>query len=99
MTEWIDTPGALQSTGRPTDVALQGAGYFVVADATFLGLPPGRAGIERMAREAGVVGIPYGAFCHPERPAVGQWIRFAHCKSEGVIADAAQRLRSWGHPA
>ena len=75
------------------------AGYFVVADATFLGLPPGRAGIERMAREAGVVGIPYGAFCHPERPAVGQWIRFAHCKSEGVIADAAQRLRSWGHPA
>lgn len=29
--DMVDTPGALQSTGRPTDVALQGAGYFVVA--------------------------------------------------------------------
>ena len=56
----------------------------------------GMAFCQRLAREAGVVAIPNVVFYTPQHRDYGRHlVRFAFCKQEHVIADAAQRLRNW----
>ncbi|MGN6743130.1 MAG: aminotransferase class I/II-fold pyridoxal phosphate-dependent enzyme, partial [Amnibacterium sp.] len=78
-------------------VSVPRAGYFVVADAAPLGFPDGAALCRRLPELAGVVGVPVSAFTGPRmaeelRPLV----RFAFCKAEPVIAEAATRLAALG---
>ena len=78
-------------------VSVPQAGYFVVADARPLGFLDGAELCRRLPGLAGVVGVPVSAFCGPAladelRPLV----RFAFCKSEPVLAEAALRLAALG---
>ncbi len=73
------------------------ATYFVTAD--IRNMHPDGDGREfclRLAREAGVVAIPNVVFYTPQHAHHGKHlVRFAFCKQETVISEAAQRLRSW----
>jgi N-succinyldiaminopimelate aminotransferase len=56
----------------------------------------GREFCRRLAHEAGVVAIPNIAFYTPQNAHKGRHlVRFAFCKQENVIAEAAHRLRNW----
>ena len=56
----------------------------------------GREFCQRLAREAGVVAIPNVVFYATQNAHSGRHlVRFAFCKQEKVIAQAAQRLRNW----
>ena len=79
------------------DVFPSSATYFVTAD-----IRPhqsdgdGMAFCQRLAHEAGVVAIPNVVFYMPQHRDRGRHlVRFAFCKQEGVIAEAARRLRNW----
>lgn len=39
--------------------------------------------------------IPLSAFCAEPAPATASILRFAFCKREEVLDDAADRLRAW----
>jgi N-succinyldiaminopimelate aminotransferase len=73
------------------------ATYFVTAD--IRSMQPngdGREFCHRLAHEAGVVAIPNVAFYTPQNAHHGRHlVRFAFCKQEKVITEAAHRLRSW----
>ncbi|WP_394276368.1 aminotransferase class I/II-fold pyridoxal phosphate-dependent enzyme [Luteococcus sp.] len=81
------------------DVMSPDAGYFTLADAAPLGIDDAAAAVRAMAVDPGVVGIPYSAFCHPTAATGRSWIRFAQCKDESVIAEAARRLTGFQYPA
>lgn len=88
--------------GAGFDVLVPDAGYFTIADLSPLGLPPGTEGVRELARRAGVVGIPWTAFCHPggEAATLGaRWVRFAQCKSVEVLRAAERNLREFATPA
>ena len=56
----------------------------------------GMAFCQRLAREAGVVAIPNVVFYTPSHRDAGRHlIRFAFCKQEEVLAEAARRLIAW----
>ncbi|GAB2541767.1 aminotransferase class I/II-fold pyridoxal phosphate-dependent enzyme [Brachybacterium huguangmaarense] len=81
-------------------VAVPDAGYFVVADLAPLGEADAVALCERLPAEAGVVAIPVGAFCHPDADGghasrFGSLVRFAFCKDDATMAEAARRLEAW----
>lgn len=81
-------------------VAVPEAGYFVVADLAPLGEPDAVALCERLPAEAGVVAIPVDAFCRPEAEGgnaerFGSLVRFAFCKDDATMDEAARRLREW----
>jgi len=84
--------GALASAGL--DVSLPAGSYFVVADARPLGGGDASAFVERLATEAGVVGIPVSAFAADPARYPGL-VRFAFCKRADVLRDAAERLVRW----
>jgi N-succinyldiaminopimelate aminotransferase len=68
-------------------------GYFVVADAAALGYPDAAAFCRELPSLAGVVGVPLSAFVLPEhRAPINSLVRFAFCKRESVLTDAAERL-------
>jgi N-succinyldiaminopimelate aminotransferase len=71
--------------------------YFVTVDVRPLQEDgDGMAFCHRLAHEAGVVAIPNVVFYTPQHRDRGRHlVRFAFCKQEHVIADAAHRLRSW----
>jgi N-succinyldiaminopimelate aminotransferase len=71
--------------------------YFVTADIRSMQQNgDGREFCQRLAHEAGVVAIPNVAFYTPQNAHHGRHlVRFAFCKQEKVIAEAAQRLRNW----
>jgi N-succinyldiaminopimelate aminotransferase len=71
--------------------------YFVTADIrTMQANGDGREFCHRLAHEAGVVAIPNVAFYTPQNAHRGRHlVRFAFCKQENVITQAAQRLRKW----
>ena len=81
---------SLQAAGLRPFVP-QGA-YFVMADISHLGFADDRAFCRYLTTEIGVAAIPPSAFYH--RPADGATLaRFAFCKSDAVLAEAASRLR------
>ena len=73
------------------------ATYFVTADIRSMQANgDGREFCQRLAREAGVVAIPNVVFYATQNAHSGRHlVRFAFCKQEKVIAQAAQRLRNW----
>jgi N-succinyldiaminopimelate aminotransferase len=73
------------------------ATYFVTADVRSMHANgDGRKFCQRLAHEAGVVAIPNVVFYTPQNAHSGRHlVRFAFCKQEKVIAQAAQRLRNW----
>ena len=68
-------------------------GYFVVADAAPLGFADAEEFCRRLPELAGVVGVPISAFVRRDnRAEYASLVRFAFCKRETVLADAAGRL-------
>lgn len=81
-------------------VSVPHAGYFVVADLSGLGEDDAAALCERLPVEAGVVAIPVSAFCHDDAEGghAGRFrslVRFAFCKDDATMAEAARRLTAW----
>ncbi|GAA1818532.1 pyridoxal phosphate-dependent aminotransferase [Agromyces neolithicus] len=79
------------------DVSPPQAGYFVIADASPLGVVDGDAFCRQLPERAGVVGVPVSAFVHPDRhDAYRSLVRFAFCKRLPVLEEASARLRRLG---
>ncbi|WP_058234999.1 aminotransferase class I/II-fold pyridoxal phosphate-dependent enzyme [Devriesea agamarum] len=78
-------------------VAPPEAGYFVVADGSPLGIEDADSWCLDAACDVGVSAIPVSALCHPG--ASSNWarplIRFAFCKEDATLHEAAARLRRW----
>ena len=69
--------------------------YFVVADAAPLGVDDGAAFCWRLPETVGVAAVPVSVFCLD--PDLGRTlVRFAFCKREEVLAEAARRLARSG---
>ncbi|MDO5052416.1 MAG: aminotransferase class I/II-fold pyridoxal phosphate-dependent enzyme [Pseudoclavibacter sp.] len=84
---------ALEQAGL--DVVRPQAGYFVCADARPLGVRDAAALCRAMPERIGVAAVPLAALCArggegAER--YGSWLRFAFCKREEVLREAARRL-------
>lgn len=75
-------------------VAPSRGSYFVVADAAPLGVTEAAAYARELVRDAGVASIPLSAFApgSPD-PAIRTSLRFAFCRSDAAIEEAARRLR------
>ncbi|MFK5634786.1 MULTISPECIES: pyridoxal phosphate-dependent aminotransferase [unclassified Ornithinimicrobium] len=84
---------ALGSVGVPVSPS-QGT-YFVIADLAGHGVSDAVDFCRRMPEELGVVGVPVSVFCHDKEP-VASLVRFAFCKKEEVLREAARRLRALG---
>lgn len=82
---------ALRTAGF--DVHRSEAGYFVCADPRPLGYSDGFEFCREMPARIGVAAVPVSAFVDDDQP----WrhlVRFAFCKRDEVIAEAAERLGS-----
>ncbi|HEY2639456.1 MAG TPA: pyridoxal phosphate-dependent aminotransferase [Streptosporangiaceae bacterium] len=66
--------------------------YFITADIAGLGEPDGLAFCRSLPRRCGVVAVPNVVF-YDDRQAGRSQVRFAFCKREEVLAEAAARLR------
>ncbi|MFC0673373.1 aminotransferase class I/II-fold pyridoxal phosphate-dependent enzyme [Brachybacterium hainanense] len=75
-------------------VTVPASGYFALADAAPLGLPDAVAAARDLPERVGVVAVPLSAFARSERTDLRSILRFAFCKSDAVLEDAAARLRS-----
>lgn len=74
-------------------VARPAATYFVVADATPLGFEDAEALSRKLPELVGVVGIPVAAFSTAaHRDTYRSLIRFAFCKKDDILSEAASRL-------
>lgn len=80
---------ALTAVGLPV-APCQGT-YFVIADAAPLGVTDAVEFCRRMPEQVGVVGVPVSAFVD-DKAAVASLVRFAFCKREDVLREAARRL-------
>jgi N-succinyldiaminopimelate aminotransferase len=79
----------LEAAGLTTYVP-QG-GYFALVDVASIGERDGGAFCRALPARCGVVGVPVGVFC--DDPELGRTlVRFAYCKRESVIDEAAERL-------
>lgn len=79
----------LRTAGLTTYVP-QG-GYFATVDVASIGETDGASFCRGLAARCGVVGVPVGVFC--DDPDLGRTlVRFAYCKREDVIDEAARRL-------
>ncbi|WP_346164930.1 pyridoxal phosphate-dependent aminotransferase [Streptomyces graminearus] len=67
--------------------------YFVTTDIRPLGEKDGFAFCRALPERAGVVAIPNAVF-YDDREAGAPFVRFAFCKREDVLREAAQRLRA-----
>ncbi|MGO8961117.1 MAG: pyridoxal phosphate-dependent aminotransferase [Streptosporangiaceae bacterium] len=67
--------------------------YFITTDIASLGEADGLAFCRSLPRRCGVVAVPNVVF-YDNRQAGRSQVRFAFCKREEVLADAAARLRS-----
>lgn len=84
-------------------VSRPSAGYFALADPGPFGEHDAAALAERLPAEAGVVGIPLGAFYRPEAepvvpvhgPDPRTLLRLAFCKDRPTIERALEGLESW----
>lgn len=78
-------------------VSIPQAGYFVIADASPLGVDDGAAFCRELPDRAGVVGVPVSAFVHRDRhDAYRTLVRFAFCKQLPVLEEASARLSRLG---
>ncbi len=74
-------------------VSIPDAGYFIVADATPLGITDSAEFCRALPALAGVVGVPVSAFVRPEnRGDYAGLVRFAFCKKVDVLERAAAQL-------
>jgi N-succinyldiaminopimelate aminotransferase len=74
-------------------VSLPDAGYFIVADASPLGVTDAATFARELPHRAGVVGIPVTAFVRPEnRDGLGTHLRFAFCKRRDLLERASAQL-------
>ena len=67
--------------------------YFVIADFAGHGVEDAVEFCRRMPEELGVVGVPVSVFCDDKEP-VASLVRFAFCKQDEVLQEAARRLRT-----
>lgn len=75
------------------DLSLPDASYFIVADASSLGVHDAVDFCRGLPSRAGVVGIPITAFVHADRQGdYRSLVRFAFCKRRDVLDEAAARL-------
>jgi N-succinyldiaminopimelate aminotransferase len=85
----------LRSAGFP--LSLPEGSYFIVADASALGVEDAAEFCRRLPSLAGVVGIPITAFVHSDRHSdYRSLVRFAFCKKRAVLQEAATRLAALG---
>ncbi|MFP5316338.1 MAG: aminotransferase class I/II-fold pyridoxal phosphate-dependent enzyme, partial [Actinomycetes bacterium] len=69
------------------------ATYFTVVDAAPLGITDATSLARRLPELVGVAAIPVPVFCHEDGAhRTRSLLRFAFCKKEDVLADAAERL-------
>lgn len=73
------------------DVSVPGGTYFVVADAAPLGATDALTFCRELPARAGVAGVPVSVF-HDDVDAARTLVRFAFCKSDEVLREAAVRL-------
>lgn len=85
--------GALTDVGVPVSPS-QGT-YFVIADFAGHGVTDAVEFCRRLPEEVGVVGVPVSVFCDDKEP-VASLVRFAFCKKEEVLREAARRLHTIG---
>ena len=88
--------GALRDTGFEFDTPA--SGYFILADhrpvSAPLGIDDDVSLCHHLIEHAGIASIPPTSFYqHPEHGR--HLLRFAFCKSEGVLREAGERLRRW----
>jgi len=81
----------LEAAGMP--VSMPSGTYFVVADAAALGAHDGLEFCRSLPDLCGVVGVPVSVF-HDDTVAAKTLVRFAFCKREEVLTEAARRLAS-----
>ncbi|HVD27697.1 MAG TPA: aminotransferase, partial [Mycobacteriales bacterium] len=81
--------GGLAAAGMP--VSRPAGTYFVVADAAALGASDGLGFCRELPTLCGVVGVPVSVF-HDDSEAARTLVRFAFCKQDEVLAEAAARL-------
>ncbi|WP_131105185.1 pyridoxal phosphate-dependent aminotransferase [Ornithinimicrobium sufpigmenti] len=86
---------ALTEVGVPVSPC-QGT-YFVIADFAGHGVEDAVDFCRRMPEELGVVGVPVSVFCDDPAP-VASLVRFAFCKREDVLREAARRLHRLPRP-
>ncbi|WP_353950621.1 pyridoxal phosphate-dependent aminotransferase [Knoellia sp. S7-12] len=79
--------------GIGLNVAVPGGTYFVVADVAPLGATDALTFCRELPARAGVAGVPVSVF-HDDVDAARTLVRFAFCKQDGVLREAAQRLSS-----
>ncbi|MEP6649741.1 MAG: pyridoxal phosphate-dependent aminotransferase [Lapillicoccus sp.] len=79
----------LSAAGLP--VSRPAGTYFVVADAAALGATDGLAFCRELPSLCGVVGVPVSVF-HDDVEAARTLVRFAFCKKDEVLSEAASRL-------
>jgi N-succinyldiaminopimelate aminotransferase len=84
---------ALTDVGVPVSPS-QGT-YFVIADFAGHGVTDAVDLCRRLPEEVGVVGVPVSVFCDHKEP-VASLVRFAFCKKEEVLREAARRLHAIG---
>ncbi|OLT14920.1 aminotransferase [Serinicoccus sp. CUA-874] len=72
-----------------------GGSYFVIADLAGHGVDDAVDFCRRMPEELGLVGVPVSVFCDDPDP-VRSLVRFAFCKQDEVLREAARRLRGLG---
>jgi N-succinyldiaminopimelate aminotransferase len=88
--------GALRAAGLP--VFAPEATYFAIVDVR--PVQPdgdGLAFCRALPERAGVVGVPTGGFYDPAHASLGRHlVRFAFCKRDEVLAEAAERLGRLG---
>ena len=82
---------ALASTGMR--VHRPDSGYFVLADVSPLGYEDAAELAYDLPHRVGVVAVPVAPFARPERDDLRSIMRFAFCKRDETIAEAAARLR------
>ncbi|GHD11705.1 aminotransferase class I/II-fold pyridoxal phosphate-dependent enzyme [Zhihengliuella salsuginis] len=83
---------ALRSAGLT--VSDPAAGYFAIADVSSLGFEDASALAYRLPEELGIAAIPVSAFVQPhEARHYSSLLRFAFCKREDVLQEAAERLK------
>lgn len=82
---------ALGEVGVPVSPC-QGT-YFVIADFAPLGVTDAVDFCRRLPEEVGVVGVPVSVFVEDPAP-VASLVRFAFCKREDVLREAARRLHT-----
>ncbi len=83
----------LEAAGLP--VSVPAGTYFVVADAAALGARDGLEFCRELPALCGVVGVPVSVF-HDDVDAARTLVRFAFCKRDEVLAEAATRLATLG---